>query len=149
MAGLAITAKVVALGLNDYKTQQINEIKSRYELLRPTQEKMESVVKKQAAIEHKQQILANLTEQRTSVYAALAKLNGITPSSINLTGIKAQGDIYTIDGLADSYSNLASYRQKLETDRFFEQVELISASTDGELVAVKFQLVASVRPVKK
>ncbi len=65
----------------------IRDNANRYELLRPTQEKMQAVNAKQQQIDAKNNILTALTKERKSPYAVVTRLAAITPPQVWLTEV--------------------------------------------------------------
>ncbi len=114
---------------------QINENRAKYELLRPTQEKMQSTNDKQQMINSKNALLVNLTNNRKSWYAIVAHFGAITPPQVWLNEFGAiEKDSVKLKGSAVTYSELAGFLQKIKQDDYFFEPVLDKAETDAKLL---------------
>ena len=125
--------------------EQIRETRNRYELLRPTQEKMMAANEKQQMINSKNAILLALTNERKSWHAVLARLGNVTPPSVWLTDMEAAQKNILLKGMAVNYPDLASYMQKISQDTLFAEPILIRVEQDSTLPVTRFELSVKIK----
>src|SRR5690349_14061408 len=88
----------------------LRDTANRYELLRPTQDKMQTVNTKQQQLDAKNNILTVLTKERKSSYAVVTRLATITPQQVWLTEVaSAEKRLIRIKGQAMTYPDLAAF----------------------------------------
>lgn len=147
---LLVVAGVYGYGLYTELTlqQELQQARNRYELLRPTQEKMLAANQKQQAITSRSAILTTLTKERKSWHAVLSHLGVATPVQVWLTEVTA-GDknLLLIKGMAATYPDLADFIEKLAQDSFFADPVLIKAERDSALPATRFELSVKIKGI--
>jgi len=124
----------------------LRDTANRYELLRPTQDKMQAVNAKQQQLDAKNNILTVLTKERKSSYAVVTHLATITPQQVWLTEVSsAEKRLIRIKGQAVTYPDLAAFLGKIEQDDMLGDPVLIKAERDTVLPAIKFELTLQVK----
>jgi Tfp pilus assembly protein PilN len=124
----------------------LHDTANRYELLRPTQEKMQAVNAKQQQIDAKNNILLALTQERKSSYVIVTHLAAITPPQVWLTEVaSAEKKLIRIKGQARTYPDLAAFLGKFEQDTMLGDPVLIKAERDTVLAATKFEITIQVK----
>ncbi|MHC1746396.1 MAG: PilN domain-containing protein [Negativicutes bacterium] len=124
-------------GLN----QEVQKTMSRYELLRPTQSKMQDANAMQQQINQKERLLMELTVKRQSQYAVLTHLAEIIPPQIWLYEITVdEQKRFHIKGQASAYAELASFLDQIEKDPLYGSPSLVKAEQDAVLSTMKFEI---------
>lgn len=119
---------------------QLQQIQTSYELLRPTEDKMVETLNRQQVLKAKNAILLNLTKERFSWYAILTNLSAKTPPNLWLTGLKADKGLLTISGMARNYPDVAVFIQKFEQDELFVDPALLKTGKDAVLPVTRFEM---------
>ena len=121
--------------------QEAFQTMNRYELLKPTQNKMQAANALQQRIDQKDKLLLSLTAQRQSQYAVLAHLAEIMPPQVWLCEIVVdEQKHFYIKGQADTYSDLARFLDKIERDPLFGNPVLLKTERDEVLSTMKFEI---------
>ncbi|MEG6585546.1 PilN domain-containing protein [Dendrosporobacter sp. 1207_IL3150] len=107
---------------------KIQEKRTQYELLKPTQEKMRVTEAKVQQINAKNNILLSLTQERKSWHAIMTHIGVVKTPNVWLTEVGlADKNSFKIKGLATSYPDLATFIKKLEQDDLFLDVALVNS----------------------
>ena len=124
---------------------ELQQMQSRYELLRPTLDRMMATQQQQQQINGKSTILLNLTRDRQSWHAVLAHIGVLTPSTVWLTEMEGGNKHLVLKGLAVSYPDVAVFLEKLMSDTFFAEPVLICTDKDEELNVTRFELTVKIK----
>lgn len=122
--------------------RQFAELRTKHELLRPTEEKMVTAAKKQQIINAKNNTLVNvLTKDRKSWYSIIIYFGEIMPPHVWLTKItNVDKENINISGMAINYPDVANLLQKMEHDDMFVDPVLVKAEYDQALAATNFEI---------
>ena len=122
--------------------KQFSELQAQHELLRPTEEKMNAVVKKQQIITAKNNMLVNvLTKDRKSCYSIIVYFGTIMPPHVWLNGLAmADNDSIRINGMAIQYPDIVNLLQRMEHDDMLDDPVLFKAEYDPAVAATKFEI---------
>lgn len=124
---------------------QLGETRAKYQLLSPTQEKMQAANAKQQIINSQNALLVSLTNERKSWYAIISHLGVITPPQVWLSELGAgEKNIVKVKGTALTYSDLANFMQKFEQDNYFVDPLLDKAETDAKMLT-NFEITVKLR----
>jgi Tfp pilus assembly protein PilN len=126
-------------------TRQLDEARSRSELLRPMREKKLQADAALETIQRKQTVLSALTKDRLSYYAILAGLTVKTPPSLRLTDLEAHKGMLTIGGMAPSSSELALFIERLEQDTILTEPVLVKVEQPATLTANRFRMTVKIK----
>lgn len=124
---------------------ELQEMQNRYELLRPTLDRMKAAQQQQQQISGKSAILLNLTRERQSWHAVLAHIGVLTPSTVWLTEMEGGNKHIVLKGMAVSYPDVAAFLEKLAGDTFFAEPVLIRTDRDEELNVTRFELTVKIK----
>ncbi len=134
---LIITTGVIGFGIAVYTygfftimnlENQLHDTRNQYELLKPTQEKMQSTTAIVQQIQAKNAVLIALTQDRKSWHAIMTHLGVLATTNVWLNEVSlAEKNLLKIKGMAGSYPDLAAFIKKLEQDAFFTDVLLLNA----------------------
>lgn len=127
--------------------RQFAEITAKYELLRPTEQKMNDALKKQQMITAKNNTLVNvLTKDRKSWYSIIIYFGAIMPPHVWLNEVAAvDKDGIKVTGMAMNYPDIANLLQKMEHDDMFSDPVLVKADYDPALAATKFEISVKIK----
>lgn len=137
---------------NTYKIwaleRQIRDLHQQYELLRPTQEKMQLIITKQRLFEDKNAVLIKIAKEGKSWSAILSHFGIITPPQIWFSELSA-GDknIILIKGNAITYPDLANFITLLEQDELLGEPVLIKAEQDAKYLYTKFEMTVKLKGI--
>ena len=124
---------------------ELEQVRNRYELLRPTQDRMFVAQQQQQQIGGKNAVLTNLTRERQSWHAVLAHIGALTPSKVWLTEMEGGNKNIVLKGAAVSYPDVAAFLEKLMSDTFFAEPVLIRTEKDEELDVTRFELTVKIK----
>lgn len=126
--------------------QDLQRVRTQYELLRPTQQNMITANQKLQATANKHTILTDLTKERKSWHAVFAHLGMVIPEQVWLTEVSAGNDnLLLIKGRAANYPEVAAFIEQLAKDSFFSEPVLIKAERDMILEAARFEVSVKIK----
>lgn len=131
--------------------RQITESQNQYELLRPTQQAMDSAGSAQQVINAKTNILTGLTTERKPWAPIITHLAAITTPRVWFTEVgETDKDTLKVVGIADNYQELATFLQHLEQDGMFVDPSLIQAdnSPNQALVGTRYEITFKLKGMK-
>ena len=146
IAGVAIFLLcAVFYGYGSYRLWTLNheliEMRNQSALLYPTQIKMQAVDAVNRRIQHKNTILLSLTAQGRSQYASIAQLAEALPRDVWLNEIALdEQHCCHVKGQAVTYSDLALFFDRIESEALFEKPVLVKAERDKVLNTMKFEI---------
>lgn len=112
---------------------ELHHTRIQYELLKPTQVRMESASDKQQQIAKKNDLLLRLTRERNSWQAVMAHIGVMITPNVWLTEInQTEKNVLRLKGAAASYSELAGFIKKLEENHLLANTTLLSAEKPKE-----------------
>lgn len=124
-------------GYGFFKIHQLNgelhQVRIQYELLKPTQARMDSASDKQRQIEEKNDLLLSLTRERNSWQAVMAHIGVMITPNVWLTEIsQTEKNVLKLKGNAASYPELAGFIKKLEENHLLANTTLLNAEKPKE-----------------
>lgn len=127
----------------------LQDIRIQYELLRPTQEKMQATNAMLQEINTKNAILVTLTQERKSWHSIMTHIGVLTTPNVWLTEVGlVEKNSLKIKGMAASYPDLAGFIKKLEQDELFVDTALLNAekfNTNLTAGVASFELLVKVK----
>lgn len=107
---------------------KLHDTRIQYELLKPTQEKMQATNAILQDINAKNAILVTLTQERKSWHSIMTHIGVLTTPNVWLTEVGlVEKNSLKIKGMAVSYPDLAGFIKKLEQDELFVDTVLLNA----------------------
>lgn len=107
---------------------KLQDTRIQYELLKPTQEKMQAANAMLQEINAKNAILVTLTQERKSWHSIMTHIGVLTTPNVWLTEVGlVEKNSLKIKGMAASYPDLAGFIKKLEQDELFVDTVLLNA----------------------
>lgn len=131
--------------INTYKIwvleERLADLNQQYELLLPTQEKMELAANKHHLIEQKNAVLLTITSEQIAWNAILFHFGMITPPQIWLSELSVgEKNVLLLKGNAATYPDLANFITLLEQDELLAEPVLIKAEQDNVFLYTKFEM---------
>lgn len=107
---------------------KLHDTRIQYELLKPTQDKMQATNSILQEINAKNAILVTLTQERKSWHSIMTHIGVLTTPNVWLTEVGlVEKNSLKIKGMAVSYPDLAGFIKKLEQDELFVDTVLLNA----------------------
>ncbi|GMA99440.1 PilN domain-containing protein [Pelosinus sp. IPA-1] len=130
---------------NTYKIwsieKELQATRTQYELLQPTRIQMINMDAKQQLLDKKNNLVVNLTKERSTWYSIIQHLVTITPQELWFTDLvnTDKGVVY-IKGSAEAYPAVAQLMRNLENDPIFTEPILNKVESDATLSIAKFEI---------
>ncbi len=142
---------IVALfGYGEYRycqlEQQYAEVRSRYEALTGAEQQMKIAQTRLAAVQVREKILLQLSNNRYSWHGTMAHLGGFMPRRVWLSEIgSAQKGVLQLKGSALSYPDLVAFLAKMEQDKVVIEPTLLKAEQTERNPMTQFEISTKVR----
>lgn len=134
--GLALGAAVVGLAYmnmsgaydnqvarNDYLRQQIKEMDQKITEIKELERVRNNLLARMRVIEE-------LQASRSAMVHFFDEIVNTLPDGVNLSGVKQQGALVTIDGIAESNGRISTYMKNLDASPWFENPRLVVIKTN-------------------
>ncbi len=126
---------------------ELQALRQQVEANRPVQEKMILANQKIQQIAAKDNILMNLSAERSLWAARLAHLAGITIRDVWLTELAGEKNVLHIKGGSRDYAHIAQFMQQLEQDELFTEPNLVHVEQGGSEPGAKFEITVKLKGV--
>lgn len=126
--------------------RQLKETHDRYETLEKPEQQMRIAQTRQAAVQARQKILVQLSDNRKSWHGTMSYLGTFMPRKVWLTEIgSAQKGVLQMKGNAISYPDLVLFLGKMEQDGSFVEPTLLKAEQNEKDSLTKFEITTKIR----
>ncbi len=125
----------VQSSVNHQKYQLQQEIaQTRLEIKKLTDEaaEIEKFKKQKQELERKLNIITDLNTKKSGPVEVLDQLSLIIPEKAWITSLKNSGSSLTLEGVAVDNPTIATFMKKLQSSKYFDNVELVLAQRQGE-----------------
>ena len=125
--------------------KQMQELRTRQQILEPVREKMELANNKQASLKKKTSILDTLTKERRPWHTIVAHFSTLTPQKVWLTEFTFNDKDTRIKGAAASYSDIALLLKQMEADTLITEPVIDKAEKDTKQNIFNFEILVKVK----
>ena len=146
--GLALGAAVVGLGYMNMSSAYDNQV-ARNDYLRTQIQEMDQKITEIKELERvknnllaRMRVIEELQASRSAMVHFFDEVINTLPDGVNVTSIKQQGNLITVDGIAESNGRISTYMKNLDASPWFDNPRLviIKSNEKDKRRASEFQL---------
>ncbi len=134
--GLALAAAIVGLGYMNMSGAYDHQVE-RNEFLRQQIKEMDQKITEIKELERvrnnllaRMRVIEELQASRSAMVHFFDEIINTLPDGVNLSSVKQQGAVVTIDGIAESNGRISTYMKNLDASPWFDNPRLVVIKTN-------------------